>query len=330
MIWPPFHPQLPCCLRTGNRPEMSRVKGTEVKVRDDFYETILDNLYDGVYFVDRDGKITFWNRGAERISGFGSAEVMGSRCSDNLLMHVDGQGNALCTGGSCPLRKTIADGAPREAELYLHHKEGHRLPVLIRVAPLYGPDGQIVGAVETFSDNSSRVAALRRIAKLEEMAYVDALTGLANRRFSEIALQARLDEVHRYGWPLGVLLMDIDHFKKVNDTWGHDFGDRVLRMVSQTLRNASRTFDIVGRWGGEEFISVAPNLSRGELHSFADRFRVLVQQSSLPAGSEMVRVTVSVGATLARSGDTVSTLVERADRLMYESKSSGRNRVSMD
>lgn len=301
-----------------------------MKDREDFYRTVLDHLDEGIYFVDQDGRITYWNKGAERISGFDSSEVTGSRCSDDLLVHVDEQGNALCTGGHCPLKKTITDGAAREAEIYLHHKEGHRVPVSVRVVPIRDTDGRIVGAVETFSDNSARIAALQRMEELEKMAYVDPLTGLANRRYTEISLRARLEEVRRYGWPLGVLLTDIDHFKKVNDEHGHDVGDRVLKMVAQTLRKASRTFDIVGRWGGEEFLSLAPNLNRDELHALANRFRVLVEQSSLPVNSDTVRVTVSLGATLARSDDSVITLLKRADTLMYQSKTCGRNQVSVD
>ncbi len=310
--------------------EFYATEGTEMRDKDDFYRAVLDNLYDGVYSVDQNGRITYWNRGAERISGFGRSEVTGKKCSDNLLIHVDQEGNALCTGGSCPLKKTIGDGAPREAEIYLHHKEGHRVPVSVRIVPMRDADGRIIGAVETFSDNSAKVAALQRIKELEKMAYVDPLTGLANRRYTQISLRARLEEVRRYGWPLGVLLTDIDHFKKVNDKYGHDVGDKVLKMVAQTLRKASRTFDLVGRWGGEEFLSLAPNLNGDELSSLADRFRMLVEQSSLPAGSHIVRVTVSLGATLARSNDTVVALLERADRLMYQSKNSGRNRVSVD
>jgi len=299
-------------------------------MKDYFYQTLLDNLYDGVYYVDRDGRITYWNKGAERISGFSSSEVMGNRCSDNILIHVDEQGNALCTRGSCPLKKTIGDGSPREAEIYLHHKEGHRVPVSVHIVPIRDVDGRIVGAVETFRDNSARVAALQRIEELEKMAYIDPLTGLANRRYTEINLRARLDELVRYGWPLGVILMDIDEFKAVNDVYGHDIGDRVLKMVAQTLLKSSRAFDVVGRWGGEEFISLAPNLKRDELHSLGNRFRILVEQSSLQVGSEVVRVTISVGATLARSDDTVDSLLSRADRLMYQSKTAGRNHVSAD
>ena len=285
-------------------------------------------MYDGVYFVDRTRKITYWNRGAERISGYQSSEVVEKRCSDNILMHVDDKGTSLCKG-MCPLAKTIIDGATRETEAYLHHKNGHRLPVLIRTTPLYDANGSVVGGVEIFSDNSSQVAMRQRSEELQKMALFDALTGAANRRYIEMHLETRLNELQRYGWPFGILFIDIDHFKRVNDTYGHDAGDKVLKMVAETLMTNLRTFDILGRWGGEEFVAIIVNVDKELLYSIAHRFCLLIEQSGLSLNSALLRVTVSIGATFAHAGDTVEQLVKSADRLMYLSKTSGRNRVSM-
>jgi len=295
----------------------------------DLHKNLLDNLYDGVYFVDREKTITYWNKGAEMISGFSSSGVLGSCCSDNILMHVDDQGTLLCKE-LCPLAATIADGAPRKTEVYLHHKDGHRIPVVARIAPLHDEQGTIIGAVEVFTDNSSHIAALQRISELERVAYIDPLTELANRRFTEITLRARFDEMWRYGWQFGVILMDVDNFKRTNDLYGHDVGDRTLRMVAQTLLKNSRSFDVVGRWGGEEFLAIIMNTKRDHLKSIANRFRVLVEKSSLSVGKEVVQATISLGATLANAKDTAVDLLKRADRLMYQSKTAGRNCVSVD
>ena len=94
----------------------------------DSYERIVENLHDGLYFVDQDRIITYWNKAAEQISGFAAEEVLGKSCSDNILTHVDSEGNRLCTE-MCPLAATIADGTYRETEIYMHHKSGHRIPV---------------------------------------------------------------------------------------------------------------------------------------------------------------------------------------------------------
>src|SRR5512142_1670458 len=118
----------------------------------DFYKDIIDNLYDGVYFVDRDRVITYWNKGAERITGYKAAQVIGRACRDNVLNHVTADGTELCDA-ECPLAACMWDGKVREADVFLHHADGHRVPVLGRAAPLRDEAGNITGAVETFSSD---------------------------------------------------------------------------------------------------------------------------------------------------------------------------------
>lgn len=296
---------------------------------DHFYKNLLDSLYDGVYFVDRDRRITYWNKGAERISGYESSAVIGMRCSDNLLVHINDEGVALCKT-VCPLAQTLSDGRVREAEVYLKHKDGHRVPVFIRVSPLRDSNGHIVGAVESFRDNSSEAALLQKVEDLQKMALLDPLTGLANRRYIDMTLSSRLDEMKRYDWPCAVLFIDIDNFKVINDAYGHSTGDKILKMVARTLASNLRSFDMLGRYGGEEFIAIITNVNAEQLYIFADRLRLLVEQSSLSAGVGRVGATISIGATLAQTTDTVETVLKRADQLMYQSKTAGRNRVSMD
>ena len=293
----------------------------------DFSKTILENLYEGVYFVDCDRKILYWNKGAENITGYTSFEVIGKRCSDNITQ-VDDSGVQLCMT-TCPLAKTVADSIPRETNLYIRHKKGHRVPALVRTAILQDSQGQIVGAVEIFNDNSPKLAITQRIKELEKMALLDSLTELANRRYIELNLQTNLEEMHRYGRPFGILFMDIDRFKKINDTHGHDIGDKILIMVSNTFIQNVRASDIVGRWGGEEFLAIIPNINEEQLYSTANKLRVLVEQSGFSIDSGIVQVTISIGATLAQPKDTTETLLERADKLLYYSKANGRNRVSI-
>ena len=124
--------------------------------------------------------------------------------------------------------------------------------------------------------------------------------------------------------------MDVDHFKKVNDTYGHDTGDRVLRMVARTLGASLRSVDALGRWGGEEFVAVVSNATGEQLRVAAERCRALVAQSALEVGQHQVRVTISIGAALARAEDTTESLLERVDRSMYRAKVGGRNRVESE
>jgi len=292
------------------------------------YSRLVDNLNDGLYIVDRDRVIQYWNKAAERISGFTAAEVVGKSCSANILTHVDGDGNNLCKG-MCPVAMTIADGEARDAEIFLHHKDGHRVPVSVRTSTLTDENGDVIGCVELFTDLSSLKAIELRIKELEEMALLDNLTRLANRNYIEKELFVRFEETKRFGVPFGILYMDIDDFKNFNDSYGHDVGDRVLQFVADTLVRNSRPFDVIGRWGGDEFVGIMRNVSRRQLTYLGNRLRTLVEASYIQTESEKLHVSISIGATLVCDSDSMDTLIKRADILLYESKKAGRNRLTM-
>lgn len=290
----------------------------------DSYQRIIENLHDGLYFVDRDRVITYWNKAAKQISGFTANEVVGKSCSDNILTHVDSDGNNLCTG-MCPLAATIADGKPREAEIYMHHKDGHRIPVSVRIGTLTDRDDNIIGGVELFTDISNQAANELRVKELEKLALLDNLTQLANRNYIERELQSRFEEKKRYNMPFGFLFIDIDHFKKFNDIYGHDVGDDVLKFVANTFITNTRPFDLYGRWGGEEFIGVIRNINGKDLELLGNRLRSLIENSYIIHKNEKLYVTISIGATLVNENDTIDSLIKRADTLLYKSKAAGRN-----
>lgn len=291
-----------------------------------FLRDVIDNLYDGLYYVDRDRKITLWNKGAERITGFSRSEVVGRRCSDNILRHIDASGKPLCMDG-CPLAESIQDGKAREIEVFLHHKDGFRVPVSVRISPVRDESGAIAGAVEIFSDNSKRVEILKEMESLKKEAYVDRLTGIGNRRFGEMALERCFHDLEAHKIPFGVVFMDIDHFKHFNDSFGHDAGDLVLQMAVNTAINLLRKMDSICRWGGEEFLIILPNVDASVLSEIAERVRVFVEQSWVDYGGRILKVTLSAGATMAALGESEKKLLKRADELLYQAKYGGRNRV---
>ena len=295
--------------------------------KDKFYKDVLDNLHDGVYFVDTTRRITYWNKGSERISGFSSPEVMGMRCSDNILKHVNDEGMSLCKT-MCPLAYTMQDGKPRQANVYLHHKEGHRVPVVVNTIPLYGDNGKIVGAIESFTDNSAYLIAMERVQMLGEAAFQDPLTGIGNRRFIDMKISGGVSEVKQFDVHIGLLMFDIDDFKAFNDTYGHDVGDRVLQMVANTINHNIRPIDFLGRWGGEEFIVLLQNVNVSQIQTIANKLRMLVEKSFLIVEKDPLSVTVSGGATIILPEDTPQSLFKRVDQLLYQSKHNGRNQFS--
>lgn len=289
---------------------------------------ILESLHDGLYFVDVNRIITYWNKGAERISGFSAAEVIGRSCADNILTHVDQEGNRLCLG-PCPLAASIADGLEREAEVYLHHKDGHRVPVFIRVSTLRNSVGKVIGGIELFTDISSILINNARVQELEKLAMLDSLTQLANRNYLEREIHTRFEELKRFKVPFGILFIDIDHFKEVNDVYGHDVGDEVLQFIATTFSVNTRPFDLYGRWGGEEFIGLIRNTSRDGLALIGNRLRILIENSYILHDNQKLSVNISLGATMAIETDTIDSLIKRADNLLYESKKEGRNRLTI-
>ena len=293
-----------------------------------FHAKLLESIFDGVYCVNVERKITYWNRGAESLTGYSADEAVRRHCYDNFLGHVDEKGCALCTNG-CPLSTTLLDGQRREADVFLRHKLGHRVPVCVRVAPIANRSGQIEGAVEVFNDVSARKQVERRVHELENIAFRDTMTGLPNRRYIELKVKQSLEELQQFGRRFGLLMFDVDHFKQVNDRHGHDTGDAVLKVISETMTKSLRANDIVGRWGGEEFLALLLDVDAGLLRGLADRCRSLVAESGALSGESRIYVTVSVGATLVTREDSIHDAIKRADQLMYVSKSSGRNRTTV-
>jgi diguanylate cyclase (GGDEF)-like protein/PAS domain S-box-containing protein len=297
-------------------------------VPESFYKELMDNLYDGVYFVDSERRITYWNKGAERVTGYQGNKMVGSFCYDNLLSHVTETGTELCQNG-CPLTTVLENGGVIQAEVYLRHKDGHRVPVNIRVAPIQDKNNRIIGAVETFSNNQANINLRRKVDQLKQSVLLDPLTVIGNRLYCEDKLKTALLQHRQYKVPFGLLFIDVDHFKQVNDAYGHEAGDRALQNVAKTLSSNLRSTDTCGRWGGEEFLVILADTDTTNIHKVAEKLRTMLEYTSFIQGGNEIKITVSIGATLFMEGDTLRSLVKRADALMYQSKQAGRNRVTV-
>ncbi len=296
---------------------------------DQLFRNVFESLYDGAYVVDKDRQIVHWNKAAEKISGYKAKDVVGSHCQDDILEHVDAEGHNLCKG-DCPLARTLRDGRRREVGVFLHHKKGHRVPVLVRISPVLGDGGDVEGAVEVFSDNSASVVKAERLLELERLSMLDELTGLPSKSCLERELETRVAEMERFGRVFGVILMDIDHLGEINRQHGREVGDDVMRMVAQTLLYNSRPFDLVGRWDSGRFLGIMLGVDRKELAKVAHRFQSLVSTSVLPLESgERVQTSVSIGASVARWGDSEEEILSVVDGMLKQSKRMGRNRVTV-
>jgi len=290
---------------------------------------LLSHMYEGVYVVDMNRKIVFWNKGSELITGYSAKEVVKKSCFNNILRHVTEDGKELCFDG-CPLHDTLATGNINEAAVYLHHKDGHRVPVTVKSIPLYEGE-KVVAAIEVFTENSpTNRETLVENRELRELLITDELTQIPNRRYLDFHLRNMKKEKEEFGVMFGILFFDIDLFKNINDTYGHNTGDEILKMVSKTLSSNLRNVDKIGRWGGEEFIAVLQVSKELSLEKIANKLRILVSKSSYETDDGIsISVNVSVGGSIIKENETIEQLIERADNNMYASKKTGRNKVTI-
>ncbi|MGJ3230340.1 MAG: PleD family two-component system response regulator [Oceanicaulis sp.] len=190
--------------------------------------------------------------------------------------------------------------------------------------------GELSARARTLVRRKSYADALRdRLEESLEMAVTDPLTGLYNRRYVVSRLRQGLDALDRSGEPVAVALIDIDHFKRINDTFGHQAGDRVLKGFSERLSRELRAIDIAGRYGGEEFLVIFAGANAGDALEAAERARAGMAREAfvMTAGGESAAVTLSAGVAEAMPGDDVEDVLARADAALYEAKASGRNQV---
>ena len=166
-----------------------------------------------------------------------------------------------------------------------------------------------------------------RSQNLEQAATTDGLTGMHNRRYFDDAMAEYLKAFREIGRPVGMMILDLDHFKAINDTHGHDVGDEVLKRVAACLMEFTRYHDVVARLGGEEFAVLSPNTSQRQLHALADRIRLAISDLKVVSGNVTLRVTVSIGLATWDGREAGADLYRRADKHLYEAKRQGRNRV---
>ncbi len=294
----------------------------------EFYKRLLDQLHDAVYFVDVERTILYWNEAAERLTGFSRDEVVGRRCFDGLLDHTDRFGTCLCHR-ECPLALSMRLDRPDQERLFLRHKDGRRISVDVRIMPVRSNDGTIIGGVEIFRDATPNVVVESAFRQVREEADRDPLTGLANRRYLDRTLAYYLEKLDRSHQPLSLIMADLDHFKQINDTWGHVTGDQALVQFAAVLQNQCRSVDLVARFGGEEFVVLLPGLALETAVPIAERLRRIAVKAT-PEGLGERKLTASFGVTEAAPQEPASQILSRADAALYRAKSLGRNRVEVE
>lgn len=273
----------------------------------------------GIYMMDIDGYILSWNRGAQTITGYTEREVLG-------LPQAAATGGPVSSDGSLQraMHFTRINGHCRETQARTR-RNGALYYAQITLDVVRNEAGEITGFVEVFSDIT---AQKEREDALYQRATRDALTGVFNRgHFVEMA-NMEIDRARRFAEPLSVAMIDIDHFKGINDIYGHAAGDKVIIALTQRISDFIRKIDFVGRIGGEEFALLLPRANKEPALEVAQRLRLVLSEQVVDIGDAEVKFTVSIGiAALRPTTRDLADLMRNADAALYKAKREGRNRV---
>ena len=299
-----------------------------IQMIDECLKYIFDNSYEGIYVTDKDRKIIYWNPAGEKLSGYTAPRVIGSYCYDNMLAHINQSGVKLCEK-ECPLDALLKDGVIREARVFLKHENGYRVPINLRCIPFKNDKNEIIGAIEFFNEISEDEGDFEKAKIGDSQAFLDHLTQLPNRRHLENFIKIKFEEYLLNNQSFGIVFMDVDHFKSVNDTYGHKIGDLVLKTISKSFLKNLRRNDIVGRWGGEEFVGIFSVNNIKELSIVSEKLSNLVENTEIPYKDTKFNVTISIGATFINNKYDILSIIENSDKLMYESKRKGRNCITI-
>lgn len=290
-----------------------------------FQQKLLESMHDAVIFVDVARRVTLWNRAAERLTGIAASSVQHKQWSPEMVGLLDDRERTI-RDHDCPVLQAVTTGVQTFRRLHVMGRGNQYVAVDAHLIPVVGRDGVSHGATLLLHDASSEVTLEQRVQSLHERATRDPLTQVANRaEFDRIHSQFVESHLER-NLPCSLIMCDIDHFKRINDTYGHQAGDDVLIGFAALLARHCRTGDLVARYGGEEFVMLCADCDNATATRRADEIRMELSQTRQKALSESM-ITASFGVTELQSGDTPETMLNRADRALYQAKENGRNMV---
>jgi diguanylate cyclase (GGDEF)-like protein/PAS domain S-box-containing protein len=292
----------------------------------EMFRVVLESLQTGVYFVDRDQKILFWNEGAEKITGYFRQEVVGCFCRDNLLDIGPGNKNVLSDAAES-ITSVLRDGKATISEVSLRHKAGHRIFVRLRAVPIRNSHGTIIGAAESFDESLSASEWDRRQSRLAGYGCLDEASGVLSKGVVMAHLRENVATFAEHRVPFSILSIQIDQMDNLRTTYGLPVVASVLHVVGQTLENSLRPTDFLGRVADNRFLAVLTECGSTDVEKTATRVKKMVSSSEIQWWGDKWSVTASFGGATVQHGDTIESLLERAEKSLAESVASGGNHV---
>ncbi|WP_233807309.1 sensor domain-containing diguanylate cyclase [Paraburkholderia sp. HP33-1] len=294
----------------------------ELEVSTSRFRSVVDAAYDAIITIDQQHCITLFNRAAEDLFGYSAEEMLGHPITELLPeRYRANHSQYVHQFARSPVRSRQMDERNR---IYGLHRDGSLLPVEIAISKINV--GGLIEFTAVIRDIADRV---RLMDLLQKQAVTDELTGLPNRREFGDTVETLLGSDSK----LSIFILDIDYFKKINDSYGHDIGDEVLRVMAKVVMNADWRIGVFARWGGEEFVAALPGLDIEQATSVAEDLRVTIEQQNFEHSWRLgkpIPFTVSIGVTERLPGENdVGAIVKRADQALYRAKDRGRNRVEV-
>lgn len=301
---------------------------------------LMQDLVVPTFVLDPERRVIIWNKACERLTGVPAFEVIGTTehwrgfydepryCLADIL--ALGQTEELSSLYSSHTKMDDTGLGLRAENWCIMPRAGHRCYLAIDAGPIFDDEGALIAVVETLRDITQQKEA--QVA-LQRLATKDGLTGIANRRCFDEALVAEWHRAQRDQTSLALLLVDVDHFKRYNDSYGHQKGDDCLKKVAGAMQEKIfRPADLLARYGGEEFVVLMPNTDLRGAHKVAERIQQYVHGLAIPHESSeingLVSISVGVSATVPAPQLSAEQLLAAADSALYAAKHAGRNRVS--
>ncbi|NWF75211.1 MAG: diguanylate cyclase [Nitrospirae bacterium] len=307
--------------------DITELKNSELALRESeiFHKMIFESINDPFNIIDNNYRIVKANESYARLRGKSIEQLIGNLCYKVLY-----QRNTICD--NCAVKETFDTGKPQTKEKKINFPPEMNIWLEIYTYPII-KGGKISHVIEYTRDVTNRkmIEAERdfMLDKLQHLSRTDDLTGLLNRRALIEKLEEEINRAKRYGSKLSLIIIDVDYFKGINDTYGHDVGDRILREVSLLMRESLRNIDVIGRYGGDEFFIILPETSMEAAMEIAERIRLMVKNYPFKINIKReVRVTLSLGiAEYNPESEDIESFIKRSDNALYVAKGEGRDRV---
>ena len=290
-----------------------------------FEKKLVDNMHDGVAFVDSQSTILLWNTGIERLTGVSSAAACGRTLLPNLMDMCNSREQRVANE-DCPVAHAIATGVQWLGRVSIMGRQGRHVSVDLHAIPVRSNDGVTFGATVLLHDVSSETSLEEKCQALHAQVAKDPMTQVANRAEFDRMLNNFVAAHQESSLPCSLIMSDLDHFKSINDTHGHQAGDKAIITFASLLKTMCRSGDLVARYGGEEFAILCADCTNAAAARKAEAIRKAlseVKQQNL--GNQAI--TASFGVTELQTGDTPETMLRRADRALLQAKDQGRNQV---